>query len=62
MNQLIIAYHVRAWGNIQLSEELVDYKRLQPAQIRPWPGGTGQAMKKWLADRGIFNEEIVFKR
>ncbi|MFN8353854.1 MAG: NUDIX domain-containing protein [Spirosomataceae bacterium] len=62
MNQLIIAYHVRAWGTIQLSEELVDYKRLQPARIRPWPGGTGQAMKKWLADRGIFNEEIVFKR
>lgn len=62
LNQLIIAYHVKATGTIQLSEELIDYKRLKPEQIRPWPGGTGQAMKKWLAARGIFNEEIVFKR
>lgn len=62
MNQLIVAYHVQATGEIQLSEELIDYKRMKPEHIRPWPSGTGQAMKKWLADRGIFNDEIVFRR
>jgi NAD+ diphosphatase len=62
MNQVIIAYHVRAWGDIQLSEELVDYKKMPAEKIRPWPMGTGQALKEWQAKRGIFNEEISFKR
>lgn len=55
MNQVIIAYHVRAKGTIQLSEELIDYRRMNPQNIRPWPGGTGKAMAKWLADRGVLN-------
>lgn len=62
MNQVIIAYHVKATGTIQLSEELIDYRLMNPADIHPWPGGTGQAMKKWLADRGIFNEDVIFAR
>ncbi|MFD1816355.1 NUDIX domain-containing protein [Pseudarcicella hirudinis] len=62
MNQLIIAYYVRASGEITLSEELVDYKRLKDFEIKPWPLGTGKAVQEWQAKRGIFNEIIDFTR
>ena len=58
MNQVIIAYHVRAKGEIQLSEELIDYKRVKAEDIKPWPMGTGQAVKNWQEKRGIFNETV----
>lgn len=48
MNQLIIAYHVRATGPITLGEELDDYKLLTPDRLRPWPFGTGLAVADWL--------------
>lgn len=53
MNQLIIAFHVRAEGEIRLSEELVDYKRVPPEKLRPWAAGTGYAVRDWLKRRGI---------
>lgn len=53
MNQVIIAFHVVAEGTIRLNEELVEYKKLPPAQIRPWPAGTGYAVRDWLLRRGI---------
>ena len=62
MNQLIIAYHIKATGNIELSEELVDYKRLKPEEIKPWPAGTGRAVQDWQAKRGIFNEMFDFTK
>jgi NAD+ diphosphatase len=58
MNQLIIVYHVKAVGEIKLSEELVDYRRYKDYEIKPWPMGTGQAVKAWQNKRGIFNETI----
>lgn len=58
MNQLILVYHVKAYGEIILSEELVDYRRYKDHEIKPWPMGTGQAVKKWQNSRGIFNETI----
>ena len=61
MNQLIIAYHIRASGEIKLSEELIDYKRKKDHEIRPWATGTGKAVQDWQAKRGIFNEIITFK-
>ena len=51
MNQVIVAYHVRAEGTITLGEELADYKRILPEKLRPWPMGTGQAVSDWLAAR-----------
>lgn len=51
-NELIIAYHVRASGNIALSEELVDYKLVAPEKMRIWSAGTGFAVADWLASRG----------
>jgi len=53
MNQIIIAYHAEARGEIRLSPELAEYKLLAPEQVRCWPQGTGQAMASWLRSRGI---------
>ena len=52
-NQLIIAYHVVAEGEVRLSEELVDYKLVEPADLRPWPQGTGPAVADWMRARGL---------
>jgi NADH pyrophosphatase NudC (nudix superfamily) len=48
MNQIIMAYHVRAEGVIRLGEELRAVKRIQPAKLRPWDFGTGLAVRDWL--------------
>ncbi len=53
MNQIIIAYHAQARGEIKLSPELVEYKLIPPEEVRCWPAGTGQAMATWLRSRGI---------
>ncbi len=52
MNQVIIAYHVVASGPITLNEELVDYRRIDPAQCGSWWAGTGLALRDWLVARG----------
>ena len=51
-NELIVAYHVRATGTVTLSEENVEYKFVPVEKLRPWPFGTGDAVKDWLAQRG----------
>ena len=53
MNQLILAYHISAKGNIKLGVELAEVKPVPPEEIRPWPFGTGFALKDWLESRGI---------
>ncbi|MGS0756789.1 NUDIX domain-containing protein [Roseateles sp. GG27B] len=53
MNQIIIAYHAQACGEIKLSPELAEYKLIAPEQVRCWPAGTGQALATWLRSRGI---------
>lgn len=50
-NELIIAYHVRADGEIALGEELEAYKKIHPEKLKPWPFGTGHAVRDWLASR-----------
>jgi NAD+ diphosphatase len=52
MNQIILAYHVPATGVIALNEELVDYKRIEPAKARYWPAATGLALRDWLIKQG----------
>ncbi|MBX3607690.1 MAG: NUDIX domain-containing protein [Piscinibacter sp.] len=52
MNQVIIAYHVVARGEIRLSPELAEYKLFTPETVRCWPSGTGQALADWLRSRG----------
>ena len=51
MNQIIVAFHVRATGEVTLGAELAGYKRVPIAKLRPWPFGTGQAVADWLARR-----------
>ena len=52
MNQVIVAYHALARGEIRLSPELAEYKLFAPADIRCWRAGTGLALAKWLRSRG----------
>lgn len=57
MNQLLLAFHVLASGEITLGEELVGIKRVPVARLKPWTIGTGPAVRDWLAsrDRGLLN-------
>lgn len=52
LNQLIVAYHVRAGGEIRLSPELSEYKLFTPDTVRCWRAGTGFALADWLRRRG----------
>ena len=53
MNQLIVAYHVVARGEVVLSPELAEYKLFAPGDIICWPAGTGYALAQWLRSRGF---------
>ena len=52
MNQVIIAYHALAHGDIRLSPELAEYRLYRPDAVRCWPAGTGYALADWLKSRG----------
>ena len=52
MNQLIIAYHVTASGNIVLNDELDEFKVVPFSGAKYWPAGTGYALKDFLEARG----------
>jgi len=52
MNQIIIAYHAVARGEIKLSPELSEYRLYAPSDVRCWPAGTGYALADWLKSRG----------
>ena len=52
MNQIIIAYHAQARGEVVLSPELAEYKLFTPQNVKCWTSGTGQALADWLRGRG----------
>ena len=52
MNQVIIAYHARAQGEVKLSPELAEYKLYAYDDVMCWPAGTGYALADWLRSRG----------
>ena len=52
MNQLIVAYHAQAHGDIVLSPELAEYRLFTPGTVRCWRAGTGFALADWLRSRG----------
>jgi NAD+ diphosphatase len=52
MNQVIIAYHAAARGEVRLSPELAEYKLYAPQDVKCWPAGTGYALADWLKSRG----------
>ena len=47
-NQVILGYYVKAKGEICLSEELSEWKYIQPDQLKPWTFGTGKVVEAWL--------------
>ena len=53
MNQLILAFHVPAHGDITLNEELAAIKRVPVERLKPWTIGTGPAVRDWLARRAV---------
>ena len=53
MNQVIIAYHAVARGEVVLSPELAEYRLYRPEDIKCWRAGTGYAVADWLTGRGI---------
>jgi NADH pyrophosphatase NudC (nudix superfamily) len=61
MNQVIIAYHVVARGEIRLSPELAEYKLFAPGDIVCWPAGTGYAVAEWLKSRGYEPKFMSFE-
>ena len=52
MNQVIIAYHALAHGEVRLSPELAEYRLFTPETVRCWRAGTGYALADWLTARG----------
>jgi NADH pyrophosphatase NudC (nudix superfamily) len=52
-NEVIIAYHVRAHGEIVLNEELSACKLVPPHELQPWDAGTGWALRDWMKSRGL---------
>ena len=52
MNQVIIAYHAVASGEVRMSPELAEYRLYAPGSVRCWPAGTGYALADWLRARG----------
>ena len=61
MNQVIVAYHVVAHGEVRLSPELAEYKLFAPGDIVCWPAGTGYAVAEWLKGRGIEPKFMSFE-
>lgn len=53
MNQVLIVYHVRARGTVRPGEELAAIRHVPPEELRPWPEGTGPALRDWLARRPV---------
>ncbi len=51
MNQLILAFHVPAQGEVILGDELAAIKRVPVERLKPWTIGTGPAVRDWLAIR-----------
>lgn len=62
MNQLIVAYHAVAHGEVRLSPELVEWQLFPLDQVRCWRAGTGQALADWLRARGHEPQFIEFPR
>ena len=62
MNQIIIAYHAVADGEVKPSPELVDYKLYDYDAVKCWPAGTGYALADWLRSRGHTPDFIEFPK
>ncbi|MBF0414974.1 MAG: NUDIX domain-containing protein [Magnetococcales bacterium] len=48
-NQVILAYHLFAQGEVHLNDELDAYKIIPRSRMKAWSFGTGLAVADWLA-------------
>lgn len=55
-NELLLVFHVRATGAVTLSDELEEVKRIPKERLKPWPFGTGLAVRDWLERGGLVPE------
>ena len=59
MNQIIMAYHVYADGEIKLEDPDIDDVKIVPFdKVKTWPSGTGEALKKFLESKG-YSPEVL---
>lgn len=59
-NEVMLCYHAIATGRVELSAELVEFRRYQPHELRPWPRATGLAVADWMRARRIPFEFVDF--
>ena len=52
-NEVMLCYHVVARGAVKLSEELAEYRRYKPENLKPWKRATGLAVADWMRSRGL---------
>lgn len=52
-NEVMLCYHAVATGTVSLGDELAEYRRYRPADLRPWPRATGFAVADWMRARGL---------
>jgi NADH pyrophosphatase NudC (nudix superfamily) len=52
-NEVMLCYHAVARGSIVLGEELAEYRRYAPAELRPCRRATGLAVADWMRARGL---------
>lgn len=51
-NEVMLCYFAKCTGEVRLSPELLEVKRYQPHELRPWPRATGFAVADWMKSRG----------
>jgi NADH pyrophosphatase NudC (nudix superfamily) len=61
-NEVMLCYHVVATGELKLGDELCDYRRCKPNELKPWPRATGLAVADWMKARGLEVEFVDFPR
>ena len=52
-NEVMLCYHALARGTVRLGDELADYRRVKPANLRPWKRATGFAVADWMRARNL---------
>ena len=52
-NEVMLCYHVVTRGTVKLSPELAEYRRYNPADLRPWRRATGLAVADWMRSRNL---------
>jgi NADH pyrophosphatase NudC (nudix superfamily) len=58
-NQIIMAYYLKCTGSIVLNDEIAETKIIPFEKLRPWPMGTGPAVRDVLIRKGIISQSDI---